>query len=638
MKNKQTYSEEVRTKRKKYKEKVNQYENYSTNENLLELLKSKKSYNKTLKAERRQNKIHKLQALKHARDSNDSKRYWELIKQNQVKKRRIQTNLNANDFKRQIETTDLERRNENRLITSFNSCRPLRPTSASSELNSAEDILNCGITFEEVKKTIKTMKNEKASGPDGFAYEMLKNNVHLTTSILTQLFNVIQEEENNPLPWNESWVVPIYKSGNKNCLSSYRCINLSSCIEKLLTKILNIRLTKWMEICNVIKDEQTGFREGNSVIDNILLLKEVIRIYKHMKKPLYICFVDLSKAFDTIPLDRLEQKLRSIIPNSKLLSLVTKLLDNKTYKVLLNGEETESYKLMNGIPQGDSMSPTLFCIYINDFLNNLWQEATYIDAVSLADWKISSVIYADDIVLMSQSHEGIQKQMKILQNFCIENKLKMNYDKTKMMIITDKKVPNELIKISDEHADHVIEIVDKYKYLGMWIDTRNSNKFHIENLVKKGRQSAFLTTKALREFGEINGTFLCETFEVLTLSRMKYAGELCIRDNLIGLNQIQFQFYKQFCRLKRTTPNYCLIGEFGIKPMEFHFLKAALNYWVRLFIADEKNLAKNLYNQIHANITDKRFSKTWCSQIQKVMNDLSLEEIWEKQKHINKSN
>ena len=97
-------------------------------------------------------------------------------------------------------------------------------------------------------------------------------------------------------------------------------------------------------------------------------------------------------------MNRLKAKLRDVLPESKLLSLVTKLLDNKTYKILHNGEESQSLKLNNGIPQGDSMSPTVFCLYMNDFLS-LRQNVEDIDPASIDDLRISSVIYADDILL-----------------------------------------------------------------------------------------------------------------------------------------------------------------------------------------------------------------------------------------------
>ena len=635
-KNKIIYSEEVRKCRQKYKRRINDYKDNSNDANLLELLKAKKEYNAKLKSERRKNKALKLEELKKAKYSNDAKKYWQLINQNKTKRKKIKTNLTATDFKNQIEKRDVEMNDVTDLPTSSHGDYVINPLIRTKE-NGTDEILNTEMTVEEVIKAVKAMHNSKSSGPDGIVYEILKNNLQDVALILTKLFNNLQTGET--IPWEQSWVLPIYKKGNKNCLSSYRCINLSSCIEKLLTKIMNNRLTNWMETYEIINVEQTGFRKGNSVIDNILLLKEIIKVYQNIKLPLYICFVDLSKAFDSIPLNRLKTKLSALLPESKLLSLLIKLLDNKTYKVLHNGEETQKFRLNNGIPQGDSMSPTLFCLYINDFLGSLHQNLSTIDPVSIGDLKIASVVYADDILLMSQSQKGIIKQIELLQAFCLENKLKINYDKTKILITNTIKAPKyKHLRMSFNNSNYAIEVVDKYKYLGMWIDTRKTNKYHIEYLAQRGKKSSFMTTRALKEFGQINGTFLSDTFNTLTLSKIKYCGEICFRDNLITLNQIQYQFYKRFCHLKITTPNYCLIGEFGIQPMEYHFYKAALRYWLKLLITDEKFLIKKTYKEIQTNIEHKCYRDTWSWHLKKLLCDLKLENLWTNQANINKSN
>ena len=635
--NKVVYSEDVRKCRQNYKQRVDSYKRNNNDKNLLELLKAKKEYNTKLKYERRKNKALKLEELKNAKEVNDSRKYWQLIKQNQPKRKRAKTNLSANDFKSQIEKRDLETNDATELHVISNQNDYVEREPNKTKNKNENEILNAEITIEELVKTVKAMHNSKSSGPDGIVYEILKNNIQEIALILTKLFNDIQTD--GSIPWEQSWVIPIYKNGEKDCLSSYRCINLSSCIEKLLTKIINNRLTKWVEKHEIINIEQTGFRKGNSVIDNILLLKEIIRTYQNTKRPLYICFVDLSKAFDSIPLSKLKAKLRASLPESRLLSLIMRLLDNKTYKVLHSGEETQSFKLNNGVPQGDSLSPTLFCLYINDFLCALHQNVHIIEPASLGDVEIASAVYADDILLMSQSQEGIIKQIKLLQKFCSENGLKINYNKTKIMIKnTAESSKYKHLQLCSDNKNYNIEVVDNYKYLGMWIDTKKTNKCHIEHLAKTGKKSSFMTTKALKEFGQINGKLLRDTFNMLTLSKLKYCGELCFRDNLTNLNQIQYQFYKRFCHLKITTPNYCLIGEFGIQPMEFHFYKAALRYWLRLLATDERNLIKRTYRQIQSNIEEGCYRNTWCYNLKKLLYELKLEDLWTNQSTIDKSN
>ena len=596
-------------------------------------MKAKREFNKKLKAESRQRRAIKLTELKQAKDAQDHRKYWELINQNKSKKRKLISNLTAKDFKLQIEQRDIE------LSKSQNSSDKRIKDRPTLNCETPKDMLDVELTIDEVCKTLKLMRNSKSSGPDGFVSENFKNNFQETIPILTKLFNNILN--NGSIPWNISWIVPIHKNGDKNSLSSYRCISLSSCVEKLLTKIMNNRLTKYFEKNKTINVEQTGFRKGHSVIDNVLLLKEIIQIYKNRKIPLYLCFIDFSKAFDSISLNLLNQKLLTILPESKMLTLIIKLLNNKIYKILYDGEESESFQLNNGIPQGDSMSPTLFCLFINDLFDYLRQEEALTDPVIINDsMRINSVIYADDLLIMSQSQEGIIKQIKIIQSYCKENGLQINYNKTKIMIHNEKAEYRHL-KIHFHDTTRIIEVVKEYKYLGVLIS--KDNKKHIEQLEKNGRKSAFMTAKLLKEFGNINGCFLKQTFEMIALSKMKYGGELCFYNNLKNLNKIQIQFYKRFCHLKNATPTYCLIGEFGINPIEYHFYKAALNYWTKLITPNNTctNLTRKLYDQICYSVEESNYSKTWCWQIKKLLYELNLERLWENQNdkgNINYSN
>ncbi len=342
----------------------------------------------------------------------------------------------------------------------------------------------------------------------------------------------------------------------------------------------------------------------------------------------------LSKAFDSVSLKMLKIKLKRILPpDSKMLSLIIKIIDNKNYRVLYNGEETSTFKLENGVPQGDSMSPTLFSLFINDMFDDFKKNMDSIDPVEIAKVKISTVVYADDILLMSQSSKGLINQIRLLQNYCRANGLTINYDKTKIMIHNIKPKFSRL-EMTSENIFHSIEVVEEFKYLGMWISKNNTK--HIENLEKTGKKSSFFTSKILKEFGHINGNMLKETFEMLTLSKMRYCGELCFYENLSALNRIQVQFYKRFCHLKITTPNYCIFGEFGLQPIEFHFYKAALTYWTKLITNNEKSLVKEIYTRMVADIDEKRFSKTWCWRLKTLLEELKLNELWDDQTNANK--
>ena len=148
------------------------------------------------------------------------------------------TNLSANQFKDGIVENDKILTTANNLLIGIDDfrCFPRQ---------NYDDSLDMKVTKFEVMKALSSMKNSKSSGPDFVVYEIFKKNTKDTVDILTSLFNKVFV--GNSIPWNESWISPIFKKGDKNEITSYRHINLSSCLEKLMTKILNAGLNVWIE-------------------------------------------------------------------------------------------------------------------------------------------------------------------------------------------------------------------------------------------------------------------------------------------------------------------------------------------------------------------------------------------------------
>ena len=498
-------SSETRTLRKHHRKIVSRWKKFPTAENLSRLMESKRNLNKKVKADRRKEKKNRLIGLKNARENNDHKRYWQLINENigvkNIKHRR--SILKASDFQTHIVINDLK--------LSSNTCLSSSCMPNMLQGQKCIDNLDDRITKCEIKNALRESKLHKTSGPDRIVYETLSLNEEQTIETLETLYSYVFNHADE-IPWSSSWITPIFKKGKKNDPSSYRFINLSSCIEKIMTKIINFRLNDWLIKNDVIKKNQTGFKKGSSALDNIMLVKEIMQVYKNTKRPLVLCFVDLSKAFDSIPKNRMIDKLRRLIPKCKILSVIISVIIKKEYKVLYSGKETQSFKLENGIPQGDVLSPTLFSIYINDFIDILNASKDEIDSVRLFDLELSPLIYADDILLMSESMRGLNSQFKILCKFCAENGLCINYEKTKIM--TENFTTNiDKFEVSLNGKQISIEVVDKYKYLGMWIS--KNNRYHLEQLMAKGKQAAYLTAKQLKEFGQVSGEILKNSFEML---------------------------------------------------------------------------------------------------------------------------
>ncbi len=167
--------------------------------------------------------------------------------------------------------------------------------------------LDFKITPKEILKAISTLKNRKSAGTDGILNEMIKATRDEILPSLIKLFNLIYSTGIFSEKWAESMIKPLFKGGNPFDPSDYKGISLTSCLGKLFCSILNTRLVNFLETNKIYTPHHIAFRRNFRTSDHIFVLQTLINKYTSPKfrdpkvtKNLYVCFVDLKKAFDTI--------------------------------------------------------------------------------------------------------------------------------------------------------------------------------------------------------------------------------------------------------------------------------------------------------------------------------------------------
>ena len=171
---------------------------------------------------------------------------------------------------------------------------------------------DCPISEEEVTESIRKLKQGKTSGLDNVLAEMLKSAGALLTPFLTECFNEIFKSGSYPDTWTRAVIVPIHKKGDTGAADNYRGISLLSLLGKCYTTILNKRSYEWLEDNNKIAETQAGFRKGYSTTDHVFTLYAITQ--KYLSRPggkLYVAFIDLRKAFDSVRRDTLLNMLCS---------------------------------------------------------------------------------------------------------------------------------------------------------------------------------------------------------------------------------------------------------------------------------------------------------------------------------------
>ena len=294
---------------------------------------------------------------------------------------------------------------------------------------------------------------------------------------LLQLYNTSWKNGIIPDIWKKAVVIPIKKEGKPgNRPESYRPISLTSCICKLMERIVNARLMWYLENNHLIADEQAGFRQCRSTEDQITYIAQAIEDAFQEEKKTTVVWIDMEKAFDRIWREGLLLKLRQSNITDNMLDWIQSYLSRRKARVSLHGIKSKEASLKHGVPQGGVLSPTLFLLFVNDIKKTLCK-----------DVKLS--MYADDIALMSSaSSTGAAKQrlqitLDRLQTWTEDWFMKINARKTTYTVFSLSPKPDN-IKLTI--GDHRLEKDESPRYLGVHFDKRLTWKNQIDERQKKG--------------------------------------------------------------------------------------------------------------------------------------------------------
>ena len=230
------------------------------------------------------------------------------------------------------------------------------------------DICTDPPSLEEVTAAIKAMKSGKAPGADGVTAEMLKADVNVTAPIVTEIFKQIWEEGQIPEAWKTGLIFKLPKKGDLGDCNNWRGITLLSLTSKVFSRIVLSRLTAVLE--KDLRPQQAGFRPGRSCSDHIFTLRQILEQSKEWNTPLYIIFIDLEKAFDSIHQESLWKILRHYGVPSKLVQVVAMLYSDFKSQVICDSELTEAFNVSTGVKQGCILSPFLFILAMDWIMKN----------------------------------------------------------------------------------------------------------------------------------------------------------------------------------------------------------------------------------------------------------------------------
>ena len=493
--------------------------------------------------------------------------------------------------------------------------------------------LNSPITLDEIIKAMKKLKCKKAAGVDGISAEFLKHGCNELLPALVLLFNTIITNGEYPSKWATGIIHPVHKKGDHSVPDNYRKITVMPCIGKLFESILNNRLTFKNEVCDDSDPYQAGFKSNSRTTDNIFILCAIIEKQKCLSKPLYTCFVDFTKAFDYIDRTALYYKLLKRGIHGKFLNVIQSMFSKSECRVKWDSCISGILKSEYGVLQGGMLSPKLFTEFLQDISKAFDQD----NGIPVDTLLMVYLLFADDLVLFSDSAEGLQKQLTALYIYASLWHILVSIPKTKVLIFHARYSPP---CGNFYYGDNIIEKAEQYKYLGVVYSTKCSNnvlKETFPHLASQAGKAIFSLYKQSRPVvGKLSPSIAFKVFDCQILPILEYGSDIWYTGkDVYDLEKIHLKFLKSTLGVRKQTPTPAIYGDTGRFPLIIRQHFKAVKYWCRILNLSLNHPVRNAYNMLLE--LDGNGFKNWCSRIRSVLEITGLGHTWETQ-HIENTN
>ncbi|CAM5094356.1 unnamed protein product [Natator depressus] len=296
----------------------------------------------------------------------------------------------------------------------------------SNKVNASENEVGsekAKIGKDQIKNYLDKLDVFQSPGPDEIHPRILKELTEEISEPLAIIFEKSWKTGEIPEDWKRVNIAPIYKKGNKDNPGNYRPVSLTSVPRKIMEQIIKQSICKHLEDNKVISNSQHGFVKNKSCQTNLIAFFDIVTSLVAGGEMVDVVYLDFSKAFDTVPHDRLINKLGKCNLDGATIRWVQKWLENRSRRVVISGSQSCWKGIMSGVPQGSVLGLVLFNIFINDLDNGI--ESILIKFVD--NTKLGGVASA------LEDRIKIQNDLDKLEKWSEVNRMKFNKDKCKVL-------------------------------------------------------------------------------------------------------------------------------------------------------------------------------------------------------------
>ena len=411
------------------------------------------------------------------------------------------------------------------------------------------------VTEQDVKDQLNNLNSKKPGGPDEITPNLIKTfNTNLIKP-LTLLFNRSLQLGQVPSQWKMANVSAIFKGkGSEDDPSNYRPISITSCIGKILEKIIFKYLYNYLQENQILTKFQSGFRPKDSTVNQLLEIYHTIIENLDNQKDIKFIFCDVSKAFDKVWHKGLLHKLQKYGITGTMLNWFNSYLSGRQQRVKNEGFYSTWSNTNAGVPQGSVLGPYLFLLYINDITENI---------------RTNIRLFADDTTLYTviENEDSIHLLNEDLRQIAIwaDNWLIiLNPTKTKSMTFTRKWETNWP---EANFNNVIIEDQKTHTHLGITFSSDATWDEHIRIIYKKAAYRLNIMRMLKYDLDRKSLFRFYISFVRPTLEYGNILWDNCTKDQVKLLESIQLDAIRIITGLRRGTSHEVLYAEVGLSSL-----------------------------------------------------------------------
>ena len=388
-------------------------------------------------------------------------------------------------------------------------------------------------------------------------------------------------------------------------------------------------MNEWAD--DIRQEEQAGFRKGYSTADQIFNLQSIVQKYiTRDKGRCYIMFVDFATAFDRIPHSHLFYKLIKSGIHGKILNILRSMYGK--LKTCLRTPEglTEFFVCLLGTRQGCMLSPFLFALYIEELIEMLKSagcRGIYIDEFAE---NVMALLFADDVAICSETVGRLREMIKVLENFSNKWGLKVNLDKTKIMVFRrGGKIKADEVFYFENNK---IEIVNRYKYLGMFFTPCLKWTLATSTLAQQATRALTMIHVYDRKCGNLNFDIAMDIFDKTIIPILTYGSEIwgCKFHNVI--ERVQTKFIRKQLGVGSSTSGIAVLGDSGRRPIAIIYHLRCFKFWLKLKNMSDERYPKRCYLML--KVHDSNGRKNWVTDVKDMLQRFGCGHFWDDQDKI----